>query len=212
MSVAENLRRVRDRIEAAGRNPDEITIVAVTKGFGVEVCRQAVAAGLLVLGENRVLEALAKIPQVEGATWHLIGHLQTNKVKISFGQFDLIQSLDSLHLAEAIAHHIRAQKVLVEVNVAREPQKSGVSPAHAIDLVVDAGKLLDVQGLMAMGPAQGDPAPAFAELREIRDEAQERLGKSLPILSMGMSGDYEAAVRAGSTMLRLGTALFGPRA
>ena len=211
MTVAENLQTVRDRIGAAGGNPDEIAIVAVTKGFGVEVCRQAVAAGLPVLGENRVVEALAKIPHVEGATWHLIGHLQTNKVKISSGQFALIHSLDSLHLAQAIAHHNRAQKVLVEVNVAREPQKSGVSPAGAIDLAVEAGRLLDVRGLMGMGPAEGDPSPAFFELRRLRDQAQERLGKSLPILSMGMSGDYEAAIRAGSTMLRLGTALFGPR-
>ena len=211
MSVAHNLQAIRERIAATGRDPDDITIVAVTKGFGVEMCRQAVAAGLRILGENRVQEALEKIPQVEGATWHLIGHLQTNKVKISIGQFDFIHSLDSLHLAEAIAHHDRTQKVLVEVNVAREAQKSGVSPERAVDLVVEAAKLVDVRGLMAMGPAQGDPSPAFDELRRLRDESQERLGKSLPILSMGMSGDYEAAVKAGSTMLRLGTALFGPR-
>lgn len=211
MSVAHNLRAIRERIAATGRDPDDITIVAVTKGFGVDICRQAVAAGLRILGENRVQEAIEKIPQVEGATWHLIGHLQTNKVKISFGQFELIHSLDSLHLAEAIARHNRTQKVLVEVNVAREPQKSGVSPERAVDLVLEAARLLNVRGLMAMGPAKGDPSLAFDELRRLRDESQERLGKSLPILSMGMSGDYEAAVKAGSTMLRLGTALFGPR-
>lgn len=211
MTIAANLQTVRERIGHVGGNPDGITIVAVTKGFDAEVCRQAVASGLTVLGENRVLEALAKMPEVEGATWHLIGHLQTNKVKISFRQFDLIQTLDSLHLAEAIAHHNRTQKVLVEVNVAREPQRTGVSPEGAVELVAQAATLVDVQGLMCMGPSQGDPAPAFDELRRLRDQAQERLGNSLPILSMGMSGDYEVAVKAGSTMLRLGTALFGPR-
>jgi pyridoxal phosphate enzyme (YggS family) len=212
LNVAANLQAVRVRIARAGRDPDGITIVAVTKGFGAEVCREAVAAGLTILGENRVPEALAKIPEVEGATWHLIGHLQTNKVKISDRQFALIHSLDSLRLAEAIAHHNREQQVLVEVNVSREPQKSGVSPEQAIELVADASKLVDVRGLMAMGPSLGDPSAAFAQVRAIRDEAQERLGKALPILSMGMSGDFELAVREGSTMLRLGQVLFGPRA
>ena len=209
--IESNLRTVRQRIARAGGNPDDITIVAVTKGFGAEVCRQAVASGLTILGENRVLEALAKKPEVEGATWHLIGHLQTNKVKVSFVQFDLIQTLDSPHLAEAIAHQDRTQKVLVEVNVAREPQRTGVAPDQAVELVGQAAALLDVRGLMAMGPSRGDPTAAFEELRRLRDQAQERLGKPLPILSMGMSGDYEVAVKAGCTMLRLGTALFGPR-
>ena len=198
-------------MERAGRDPDEITIVAVTKGFGADMCREALSAGLTVLGENRVQEALAKMAEVDGATWHLIGHLQSNKVKAAANRFALIQSLDSMHLAEALARHNSHQQVLVEVNVAREPQKSGVTPEHAVELVAGASGLLDVKGLMAMGPSRGDPIPAFEELRRIRDRAQERLGKALPILSMGMSGDYELAVRAGSTMLRLGTALFGPR-
>ena len=211
MNITGNLNSVRERIASVGRNPDDITIVAVTKGFDAEVCRQAVAAGLTTLGENRVAEALSKMRVVEGATWHLIGHLQTNKVKISMGTFALIQTLDSVHLAEAIARQDPTQKVLVEINVAREPQRTGVAPEKAVELAAEAAGLLEVLGFMAMGPAQGDPAPAFEEVRRLRDEAQERLGKPLPILSMGMSGDYEAAVRAGSTMLRLGTALFGPR-
>jgi len=210
-TVAENLRKIRADIERAGRNPDEITIVAVTKGFDAEVCRAALTAGLTILGENRVQEALAKIAQVEGATWHLIGHLQTNKVKLAAGHFALIQTLDSMHLAEALARNDPKQKVLIEVNVAREAQKSGVAPENAVELAAGASRLLDVKGLMAMGPSHGDPTPAFDELRKVRDHAQERLGKALPILSMGMSGDYELALRAGSTMLRLGTALFGPR-
>jgi PLP dependent protein len=210
-TVAENLHKIRADIERAGRDPDEITIVAVTKGFDAEVCRAALTAGLTILGENRVQEALAKIAEVEGATWHLIGHLQTNKVKAAAGHFALIQTLDSMHLAEALARHDPKQKVLIEVNVAREAQKSGVAPENAVELAAGASRLLDVKGLMAMGPSHGDPTPAFDELRLVRDHAQERLGKALPILSMGMSGDYELALRAGSTMLRLGTALFGPR-
>ena len=211
MSVAGNLAAIRQNIQRAGRNPDEVTIVAVTKGFGADVAREAVSAGLSILGENRVHEALTKMAEVEGATWHLIGHLQTNKVKLTLGRFALIQSLDSAHLAEALARQDRSQRVLVEVNVAREAQKSGVAPDGALELIETVGGLVDVQGLMAMGPTHGDPRPAFEELGRIRSRAQERLGKALPILSMGMSGDYEDAVRAGSTMVRLGTALFGPR-
>jgi PLP dependent protein len=211
VSVAENRRKIRADIERAGRDPGEITIVAVTKGFGADVCRAALSAGLTNLGENRVQEALTKMAEVEGATWHLIGHLQTNKVKVAANRFGLIQTLDSMHLAEALARYNPDQQVLVEVNVAREPQKSGVAPEQAVELVAGAARLLDVKGLMAMGPSQGDPTPAFEELCKVRNLAQERLGKALPILSMGMSGDYEQALRAGSTMLRLGTALFGPR-
>jgi PLP dependent protein len=212
LSVAENLKSVRERIEKAGRNPDGIAIVAVTKGFGPEVCREAVSAGLKVLGENRVQEALAKMDAVNGAQWHLIGHLQTNKVKQVAGKFALIQSIDSRRVAEAVAAIDSAQPVLVEVNVAKESQKTGVDPDAAVELIGSVAEMLDLQGLMAMGPVEGDPAPAFDRLRALRDEAQQRLGRALPILSMGMSGDFEAAVKAGSTMLRLGRVLFGPRA
>jgi len=211
VTVEENLKTVRERIARAGRDPDEVAIVAVTKGFGTEICRQALDAGLKVLGENRVQEALEKMDQVDGATWHLIGHLQTNKVKLAARRFALIQSIDSAHVAEALAGIDVEQKVLVEVNVAREPRKTGVDPDAAGDLMASVAEMLDLQGVMAMGPAKGDPKPAFEELRQIRDTAQERLGMSLPILSMGMSGDFEVAVAAGSTMLRLGTVLFGPR-
>ena len=168
-------------------------------------------AGLYYLGENRVQEALAKMDAVEGAEWHLIGHLQTNKVKLAARRFALIQSVDSRHLAEALGRADSEQPVLVEVNVAREPQKSGVEPARALELIDQVAKLLDLRGLMAMGPARGDPTPAFEALRSLRDEAEQRTGRALPILSMGMSGDFEAAVVAGSTMLRLGQVLFGPR-
>jgi PLP dependent protein len=209
--VAENLKTVRERIEKAGRNPCEVAIVGVTKGFGPEVCRQAIEAGLRALGENRVQEALRKMDQVGGAEWHLIGHLQRNKVKVAAGRFALIQSIDSARLAEAVAAVDSAQPVLVEVNVAREQQRTGADPATALEVIDSVAEMLDLRGLMAMGPSSGDPTPAFTELGKLRDDAQQRLGKPLPILSMGMSGDFEAAVKAGSTMVRLGQVLFGPR-
>ena len=212
MNVIENLARVSARIAATGRNPDEVAIIAVTKGFDVSVCRLALQAGLRMLGENRVQEGLSKMKTVEGAEWHLIGHLQSNKVKHAAGRFALIQTVDSVRLGEAIAGHAPNQAVLVEVNIAREPQRSGVAPEEALELIEATSKLLDLQGLMGMGPAGGDPAPAFDELRRLHDEAEQRIGKGLPVLSMGMSGDFEAALAAGSTMLRLGQALFGPRA
>jgi PLP dependent protein len=211
-TVLERLARVSARIAATGRNPDEVEIVAVTKGFDVSVCRLAVQAGLRNLGENRVQEALKKMDDVARAEWHLIGHLQTNKVKQAAGRFALIQSVDSVRLADAIAAHNPNQAVLVEVNVAREAQKSGIAPEHALELITAVSNALDLQGLMAMGPVEGDPTRAFNELRRLRDEAEQRTGKRLSILSMGMSGDFEAALAAGSTMLRLGQALFGPRA
>ncbi len=211
MSVAESLASVRRRIEQTGRDPDDVAIVAVTKGFGPEACREALAAGLTMLGENRVHEALTKMDEVEGAVWHLIGHLQSNKVRLAAGRFALIQAVDSLRLAEQIARVHTRQQVLVEVNVSREPQKSGVPPEQALEVVEGVAQVLDLRGLMAMGPTQGDPTDAFREVKRLRDGAEQRLGKSLPILSMGMSGDFEAALAAGSTMLRLGQVLFGPR-
>jgi pyridoxal phosphate enzyme (YggS family) len=208
--VKGRLALVREKI-ARIRNPDEIVIVAVTKGFGVEACNAALAAGLLVLGENRVHEAKLKMAAVPGAEWHLIGHLQTNKVRQAAGSFALIQSIDSVRLATEIARIEPKQAVLLEVNVAREAQKHGVDPDQAQHAATEIASLVQLRGLMAMGPSQGDPAPAFRELRRMRDEAEQRLGKSLPVLSMGMSDDFEVAVAEGSTMLRLGQALFGPR-
>jgi pyridoxal phosphate enzyme (YggS family) len=211
-TVLERLAHISARIAATGRNPDEVAIVAVTKGFDAGVCMLALQAGLRNLGENRVQEAMKKMDQVSGGRWHLIGHLQTNKVKQAAGRFALIQTVDSIRLAEAIARHAPNQAVLVEVNIAHEAQKSGVAPEDTLELAARVANLLDLQGLMGMGPATGDPAPAFNELRRLRDGAEQRIGKGLPVLSMGMSGDFEAALAAGSTMLRLGQALFGPRA
>jgi pyridoxal phosphate enzyme (YggS family) len=208
--VKERLALVRKKI-ARIRNPDDLVIVAVTKGFQADTCRAALAAGLRVLGENRVHEAILKMDEVPDAEWHLIGHLQTNKVRQAAGRFSLIHSVDSVRLATELARVEPRQAVLLEINVAREPQKHGADPDRAQEIITAISSLVDLQGLMAMGPSQGDPAPVFRELRQMRDDAEQRLGKSLPVLSMGMSGDFEVAVAEGSTMLRLGQALFGPR-
>lgn len=208
--IGERLRRVQERIAGLGVDPATIEIVAVTKFHDAATCRAAVEAGLTTLGENRVQEALGKMDQVPGAEWHLIGHLQTNKVR-SAGRFSLIQSLDSIRLADALAERAPAVPVLVEVNVSGEGEKSGVAVEQALDLVHHAGARLTVQGLMGMGPREGDPRPAFRLLRELRERAQDRLGRPLPVLSMGMTQDFEVAVQEGTTMVRLGTVLFGPR-
>jgi pyridoxal phosphate enzyme (YggS family) len=200
---------VRERIERSGRDPADVEIVAVTKGHPLATCREALEHGLTILGENRVQEALPKLEALPDAEWHLIGHLQTNKVRQAAGRFALIQSVDSERLAEAIAKRHPGQAVLLEVNVAMEASKSGVDPDHAVDLALRVAARLDLRGLMAVGPQHSDPAPAFAELRRLRDEAEQRLGRPLPVLSMGMSDDFEAALNAGSTMLRLGRVLFG---
>jgi pyridoxal phosphate enzyme (YggS family) len=210
-SLEERIASVRERIARTGRNPDDIAIVAVTKGFGVDTCRAALDAGLRILGENRVHEAKTKMEAVPNAEWHLIGHLQTNKVRQASNRFALIHSVDSVRLAAELARADPDQAVLLEVNVAREPQKSGFDPASVLDAATEVSSMVQLRGLMAMGPSEGDPAPAFNELRQLRDEAEQRLGKRLPVLSMGMSGDFEVALEAGSTMLRLGQALFGPR-
>lgn len=208
--LKQRLALVREKISRI-RNPDDLVIVAVTKGFGPETCKAALAAGLSVLGENRVHEAILKMEEVGEAEWHLIGHLQTNKVRQAAGRFALIHSVDSVRLATEIAKVEPKQAVLLEVNVTREPQKHGADPDRAQEVITEIARLVELRGLMAMGPSQGDPAPAFRELRRVRDAAEQRLGRSLPVLSMGMSGDFEVAVAEGSTMLRLGQALFGPR-
>lgn len=208
--IVERLHAIRERIAAQGVDPATVEIVAVTKFHDPAACRSAVAAGLTTLGENRVQEALGKMDQVSGAAWHLIGHLQTNKARLA-GHFAMIQSLDSVRLADTLGERAPAVPVLVEVNVSRDAEKSGVEVEGTLDLVAHAAARLHVMGLMGMGPREGDPRPAFRLLRELRERAQDRLGRPLPILSMGMTQDYEVAVQEGSTMLRLGTVLFGPR-
>jgi pyridoxal phosphate enzyme (YggS family) len=222
-SVGTNLATIRQtiarRAERAGRDPRDVVVVAVTKGFPVERIREALALGLRILGENRVQEALAKIDEIGPADvdWHLIGHLQTNKVKFIEGRFRMVQSLDSVGLVEALDRRLRSPlDVLVEVNVAEEPQKTGVLPADlaAVAAAVNAAQHLQLRGLMTVAPMADDPEavrPVFQQLRSLRERTSQQLGVALPVLSMGMTGDYPIAVEEGATMLRLGRALFGAR-
>ena len=222
-SVGANLQAVRQTIargaERAGRDPNEIVLVAVTKTLPVERIREALAVGLRILGENRVQEAVPKIEEIGPANveWHVIGHLQTNKVKFIEGRFRMVQSLDGVGLVEALDRRLQsALDVLVEVNVAEEPQKTGVLPADlgAVAHAVGAAQHLRLRGLMTVAPMVPDPEavrPVFRQLRSLRDKTSQQLGMTLPVLSMGMTDDYAVAVEEGATMLRLGRALFGPR-
>ena len=221
----ERLTAVRSRIAAAasraGRDPGAVRIVAVTKGHPLPTAMEAAAADLLDLGENRVQEALGKMdawPQT-AVRWHLIGHLQRNKVRLAVGRFALIHSLDSERLADALeeegAGRGLVQDVLVEVNVAGEAQKAGCPPAEVAALVEYVAGLphLTVRGLMTMAPLTDDVGAqrrVFARLFALREELVGQ-GFRLPELSMGMTNDFEAAVEEGATMVRLGTALFGER-
>lgn len=217
--LAEVRRVVEERRAAAGFSHG-VRIIAVTKSHGVEAVEAALRAGLDAVGENRVQEALAKMALApQGVEWHLIGTLQRNKARQAVGHFALIHSVDRLELAAELARRAPAgfrQAVLVQVNCSDEPQKGGVSPAELPRLLDELQALpaLDVRGLMTMAAFdvdEGTQRGTFALLRTLRDAAELR-GHRLPELSMGMSGDYPAAVSEGATMLRLGTALFGDRA
>jgi hypothetical protein len=222
-SVAANLQRVRERIIAAaersGRDPGGITLVVVTKGVADDRIRCAVAAGATVFGENRVQEALPKIGAVGGSVrWHLIGHLQRNKVKPVVGIFDLIHSVDSIELAREIDFRagqagIR-QKVMIQVNEAREPSKHGVLPEGLDALARQASALshLSLAGLMTIPPPTNDPEGSRPFFRRLADAAEKLRQDGMPVceLSMGMSNDFEVAIEEGATMIRVGTAIFGP--
>ena len=223
-ALAERLAHVRAEIarrQAAAGLTVPVTIVAVTKGFGVDAVEAALEAGVADLGENRVQEALDKVDTPAGrrATWHLIGHLQRNKAKQVAGRFALVHSVDSVALADELdrraAAHGAKQRVLLQVNVAGETQKSGCTPDEAAALARHAAALphLSLEGLMTIAPFTDDDAVqrrTFRGLRELRDALQEE-GLWLPTLSMGMSADYGVAVEEGATVIRLGTVLFGPR-
>ncbi len=210
------------RAELARRAPQQITIVAVTKGFGTEAIRAALDAGLADIGENRVQEAVQKqdaLANLTGVRWHLIGHLQRNKARVVAGRFDLVHSLDSLELARELDRRSGGgapQRVLLQVNVAREAQKSGCALEDAPMLARQIAALehLRLEGLMTLAPLTDDEdvqRRTFRGLRDLRDRIKEEDGVWLPTLSMGMSDDYASAVLEGATVIRLGTALFGPR-
>jgi len=224
--IVDRLAGVRQRVEMAavgcGRDPESITLIAVGKKFSAQIVRMAVEAGAVDLGENRVQEAVAKKPQVPGAKWHLIGPLQRNKARAALEVFDIVHTLDRAELADRLHYLLgehwpgRRLDVLVEINIGSEPQKAGALPGEATDLVRHAlgCDRLAVRGLMAIPPWEEDPEasrPYFRELRELRDTLQQDVGVPLPELSMGMSHDFEVAIAEGATMVRVGTAIFGPR-
>jgi pyridoxal phosphate enzyme (YggS family) len=212
LDVATRVAAVRERVaasaRAAGRAPDAIRLVAATKTQSVDAVRAVLAAGVTDVGENRAQELVAKAPELADAapTWHFIGRLQRNKINQLAPWVQWWESVDRAELVDALASRAPGARLLVEVNVAGEAQKGGCPPADAPALVerARAGGLAPV-GLMTVAPATGDPRPVFAGLRELAQRLE------LPELSMGMSGDYEAAIAEGATTVRVGTALFGAR-
>jgi hypothetical protein len=207
--------------ERAGRNPDDIRIVAVSKTVPVAAIQGAIDAGIALFGENRVQEAAAKIPQLKGDfSFHLVGHLQSNKSKEAVRLFDLIHSIDKASTAhklnEEAAKIGKTQKVLVQVNTSGEATKSGVLPDDAKALcesIVQCGNL-ELCGLMTIGPLTDDEhavRQSFHMLRELRDSINRSLGIAMKELSMGMSSDFAIAVEEGATMVRIGTKIFGAR-
>jgi pyridoxal phosphate enzyme (YggS family) len=227
MSIRENLERVKDRIAGAclraGRSPEEITLVAVTKTVEPDRIQEAVDAGVSTVGENRVQEAEAKMAAVSGqVAWHMIGHLQRNKAAKAVAMFDMIQSVDSLRLAREIdrrcAEAGRSMDILVEINTSGEGSKFGIPPAAALDAVGEISDLpnLALRGLMTIGAftdRESVVRKCFSRLRGLAEEAR-RAGASdveMHYLSMGMTSDFEPAIEEGSNMVRIGTAIFGPR-
>lgn len=219
LDIAANLERVRERVaraaERAGRRSEDVLLIGVSKVVEVERIRAALAAGIGALGENRVQEAKAKVAELgRPVPWHLIGHLQTNKVKDALPLFDLIQSLDRLELAHELERRAaalgRMVEALLQVNVASEASKGGFAP-DAVGAALDTIGALShvrIRGLMVIPPEAEHPEdarPWFRRLRELADK------HGLRERSMGMSGDFEVAIEEGATMVRVGTAIFGPR-
>jgi pyridoxal phosphate enzyme (YggS family) len=224
--LADNLQVIQQRIRAAceraGRDPASVTLLAVSKTHPPETIRSAADCGQLLFGENKVQEAKAKIPLCPGRLrWHFIGHLQSNKCRDAVELFVMIQSVDSLALAQEINRRAEAAArtlpVLLEVNVAGEASKFGYAPEKLLAELKELNALprLEIQGLMTVPPWAAEPEkvrPHFRRLRELKAECEQILGAPLTHLSMGMSGNYETAIEEGATMVRIGTALFGPRA
>jgi pyridoxal phosphate enzyme (YggS family) len=219
--IADNLMEVRSRIAAAaaraGRAPSDIVLVAVSKTRSVDEVRAAVEAGVTDLGENYVQEAHDKVAGCPDATWHMIGHLQSNKAKAAVELFDVVQSVDSAKIAAELdkraASAGKRLDVLIEVAISKEESKSGIEPEQTLALAERIGGLesLRLRGLMGMPPWLTDPEelrPYFVRLRELFGRLPE---PNREFLSMGMSGDFETAIEEGSNMVRIGTAIFGPR-
>ncbi|SYZ72129.1 conserved hypothetical protein [Candidatus Zixiibacteriota bacterium] len=223
--VTNNVNEIRAKIARAAektkRPADDITIVAVSKTFPEDAVRAAVKAGITDIGENRLQEAEPKIKNLgDIARWHMIGHLQSNKVKRAVKIFDTIQSVDSFRLAELIDTddeiHARTVSCLIEVNSSGEKSKFGVEPSKTLDLIKKISFLQNMKlcGLMTIGPLTDDPSQiraAFRMTRKLFEEGKQIVGDYFNTLSMGMSSDYEIAVEEGATMVRIGTAIFGRR-
>lgn len=216
------LEKIANAAKRAGRSPDDVTLVAVTKTHGPEVVREAVDAGMTLFGENKVQEAAWKIPlSPSAARWQLIGHLQTNKARHAVRLFETIHSVDSIKLFDALEAAARQagtrQEIYLEVNVSGEPSKYGLTPEAlpaTIEHILSNNQALTLSGLMTMTPFDPEPEHArryFARLRELKASMEAQFGLELPHLSMGMSGDYEVAIEEGATDVRIGTALFGSR-
>jgi pyridoxal phosphate enzyme (YggS family) len=200
--------RISDAAKSVGRDPADVTLIAVSKEIGVDAIRGALADGVTDLGENRAQELIAKADTLGDLVtrWHFIGRLQRNKVRALARHVALWQSVDRPELVHAIADAAPGAAVLVQVNLGEEPQKGGCKLSETAQLVADARSAgLSVQGLMTVPPAADDPRPHFSNLRALTDELR------LSVCSMGMSSDFEDAIREGSTMVRIGSAIFGPR-
>jgi len=225
MGLVENLHSIQARIRnaalRAGRDPASVTLLAVSKTHPPATIAEAAQLGLAVFGENKVQEAKAKIPLCPGKLrWHMIGHLQSNKCRDAVMLFQMVQSVDSLALAEELNKRAdqaaRTLPILLEVNIVGEASKFGYKPSQ---LLADFKALndfprLEIHGLMTVPPWSPVPEkvrPVFVQLRTLKQECEQLLGASLPHLSMGMSGDFEVAIEEGATMVRIGSALFGER-
>ena len=221
MSLTENLNSVQQRIRAAceraGRAPESVTLLAVSKTHPPETIREAADCGQLLFGENKIQEAKAKIPLCPGkCRWHFIGHLQSNKVRDAVELFEMIQGVDSLSLNRRCEQAAKKMPVLLEVNVAGEASKFGYPPERLLAELKELNALprIEIRGLMTVPPFATDAEkarPHFRRLRELKERAEAVLGEALPELSMGMSGDFEVAIEEGATLVRVGTALFGTR-
>jgi pyridoxal phosphate enzyme (YggS family) len=225
--ISERVEEIRDRIEKAakkaGREPEDIRLIAVSKTKPVSLIREAVAAGVTDFGENYIQEAREKIPQIAGSIhWHSIGHLQKNKAKYAAALFEWVHTIDRVEIAEALNRRAGMEEktlnVLIEVNVGRETSKSGVLEEGLIPLAEHISGLphLSLRGLMVIPPLTAEPEEArryFIKTRNLAEEIASRhiAGISMNELSMGMTSDFEVAIEEGATMIRVGTALFGPR-
>jgi pyridoxal phosphate enzyme (YggS family) len=225
MDLADNLASIQKRMAAAcaraGREPASVALLAISKGMPPERVQAAAACGLTHFGENKVQEARAKIPLCpERLHWHFIGHLQSNKCRDAVQLFEMVQSVDSLALAQELDKwadkQVKSMPILLEINPAGEATKFGFAPAQVLAELeaINALHRLEIQGLMMIAPWTPDPEkarPLFRKLRELKAQCEAKLGAPLPHLSMGMSGDFEVAIEEGATLVRIGTSLFGPR-